>query len=407
MRKRKSISGFGGVILITVCSSRNLSYSWSLLASIRKKHCDIDYQSSDFEVEVKEPQTVISTTKFDLASPREWMEWILETEGYNGAGAYTVIRCDPKGRLRPKNQWLIRGLPFHLDRLEKSFALLTLSSKDYANYDQRHIIDNALNESLAIINTLVNKAAQEDTLSDEVLMITLHWSRLAERFADGKIFKEKGRIRVRGHGRSMNIFDKTAISPSSINVSLALSFPSFQLDGSSNILQKVLPMRPVRYDRHPEAKISFWCRDRRIIEERCIMQDISEVILVRDHDTLLEGLTSNFFVLYNDNTLRTTSDGILQGYIRSRVMEIAKHSLGVEVVEQAPLLSEVGLWEVAFVTSSISLMKSVSMVFCPNAGDFDPIWCSENSTQGSAFLKLLHQELLNDEDGILIDLSIK
>jgi hypothetical protein len=160
-------------------------------------------------------------------------------------------------------------------------------------------------------------------------------------------------------------------------------------------IYNVIPLSIQRHDNNPEAKLSSWCRDRRPTEETCKPpppegdgsgSGISEVLLLRRQSDsysgcleleCLEGLTSNPFVFYNDGTLRTApSNSVLNGYIRSRVIDLVNNnkehvSLGlnlkVNVVEQAPILQDMmdGQWVCASMASSISLIRPIQRIVVP------------------------------------------
>ena len=159
---------------------------------------------------------------------------------------------------------------------------------------------------------------------------------------------------------------------------------------------------PNRYERLPCAKLSSWCR-RRIPLEAQLKGSVSfivpndnkdkgeteedvvhhvvvdEVLLTRkrsffrngedeeddDNDVeLLEGLTSNVFIVYHDGSLRTppSKNGILSGYARQLVLECATKDYG-RTVRQVPIfLSEASEWKEVFVTSSIRLVSPVKFL---------------------------------------------
>jgi hypothetical protein len=119
--------------------------------------------------------------------------------------------------------------------------------------------------------------------------------------------KEQDVCVVRVHAFSTGIFSNPIHhSPTPIKVALAVGTTTS------------------RYDNKPRAKLSSWCRIRRPLEDQLKDEHVGEVILTRQDDKnnieLLEGLTSNLFVLYRNGTLRTPDEGVLGGCARNQVV---------------------------------------------------------------------------------------
>lgn len=81
---------------------------------------------------------------------------------------------------------------------------------------------------------------------------------------------------------------------------------------------------------------------------------------------LYEGLSSNFAVLDRGNRLITapTTD-VLCGTIME-VVKLVARELGIEVVEDFPLLSELGSYEGCFLTSTSRLVLPIVAMRLPN-----------------------------------------
>ena len=140
---------------------------------------------------------------------------------------------------------------------------------------------------------------------------------------------------------------------------------------------------PSRGD-NPQAKVASWTRLRKNLEnpETYKPAGVAEVLLVRPtterrHEEgvaaitgleLLEGLSSNFFVLYNNEeedettlTLRTAHYGVLHGYVRHLVLDVAEtFDCGIRVSHEPILLQDVHRWKEAFITSSSRLIVPIS-----------------------------------------------
>jgi len=326
-----------------------------------------------------------SLSNQELSSPRKWLEYYEANDGQEGA--YTVIRCDYYPASTNPQQWRIWGLNFHKERLITSFQSLTgvevdpPSDQDVENV-KREVLDHALTDTENSISTLLEAVRNEWTekehderLSGEhshafvTLMLTVLWT---------KISSGSGHIQVRTHGfHSGRLEVAEDYHPNSITAFVACT------DYSSEW--------PNRYQHLPHVKRSSWCRRRTPLEDQfkkpwtiqerreekkdatsdkdddhfVTVVDVGEVLLTRrvsreDEFEVLEGLTSNIFVIYNDGTLRTPpKDRVLGGYARQVVLDCAK-DCGWKVLEEGPiLLSESSLWKEIFLTSSIRIISPV------------------------------------------------
>jgi len=131
---------------------------------------------------------------------------------------------------------------------------------------------------------------------------------------------------------------------------------------------------PSRFD-HPQSKIASWTRLRKKLEnpETYKPSGVAEVLMVRSTESgaleLLEGLSSNLFVLYKDGTLRTPTEGVLHGYVRHLVLECAP-AIGLTVHDSKPiLLHDVHEWREAFITSSSRLIFPISKMLLHHGQD--------------------------------------
>jgi hypothetical protein len=186
------------------------------------------------------------------------------------------------------------------------------------------------------------------------LMLTVLW-----------VPKDCGGIKVRGHVfHSGQIVVPQAYNPEPITASIA-HIPGIEEATDFEPL-------PNRHNNFPEAKLSSWCRRRTLLEKAFKPVGVGEVLLTRDLGgdvEILEGLTSNLFVVYDDGTLRTPAVGsVLGGYARKLVLDHAEEcNLRIEF---GPLLmSEILQWKEVFITSSIRLITPVDkIVIIQNSG---------------------------------------
>jgi Amino-transferase class IV len=161
--------------------------------------------------------------------------------------------------------------------------------------------------------------------------------------------------------------------------------------GHEQLIFVVAGTIPSRYH-NPRNKVASWTRIRKTLEapERYKPPGVSEVIMVRsiprinhmhndgsnnDNNNnsinntdleVLEGLSSNVFIIYKDGTIRTAVDGVLHGYVRQLVLDCAVgcgSSCGLILDVSQPIrLQEVHEWKEAFITSSSRLLYPISKI---------------------------------------------
>lgn len=99
---------------------------------------------------------------------------------------------------------------------------------------------------------------------------------------------------------------------------------------------------------NPQAKLTTFISTAAMIRSE-IPLDVNEVIMVDGMDHLLEGLSSNFFVVFR-RQLWTAGEGVLLGGTRKVVLEITK-LLEIPIRLEAQHLTDVTNFEEAFITS--------------------------------------------------------
>lgn len=106
------------------------------------------------------------------------------------------------------------------------------------------------------------------------------------------------------------------------------------------------------HTRHdPQIKSVAWNIERKAVEKR-MSPTMGEVILATGNGELTEGLSSNFYVVQDDNTIQTAPDSVvLSGSIRKLVLK-ACASLGVNVNLTTPSLAQRQQWLGAAVSST-------------------------------------------------------
>lgn len=344
------------------------------------KWCVVGEVDSRSEVPVKISTDLLSEdgSVTDLSVASNWMEYIETSEGLTsevgGAGAYDTLRCDliihPEVSMKPK--WFIWGAEFHLERLCRSYTSL-LKEKGTRAPESDKQIQRALADSRKLFEDILDAATQDkamiqsSTISKDskepvvnLFRFTWLWTPPAERES----------IKVRAHACANYSFVSVAelrLGPKPIAVTIATN--------NTN------PSRA----HNPDNKVASWTRQRRQFElpETYKPDGVSEVLLVRPLGKsveLLEGLSSNVFVLYEDGTLRTASEGILHGYVRRLVLESAGN-IGLKCDPRPILIQEAQQWKEAFITSSSRLIYPISKILIEKKNDenqkgihFEELW---------------------------------
>ncbi|MDQ2886844.1 MAG: aminotransferase class IV [Chloroflexota bacterium] len=118
----------------------------------------------------------------------------------------------------------------------------------------------------------------------------------------------------------------------------------------------------------PEAKTSNYVAAIRALKEAA-RRDASDALFINEHDHVLEGTRSNFFVFRGD-TLVTPGVGVLLGVTRKVVLDLAEGRFPIE--ERPILLSELSEVDEAFITSSSKEITPVVRIDDIIIGDGKP-----------------------------------
>lgn len=341
------------------------------------------------------PMRVLDEKILDLTTSPDWMEYleILEqrSDESGGAGAYDTFRCDLILGIS-ENQWRIWGQEFHLNRIEQSY-------RSIVNTTHEDSLTNARRRSESIIQELLFKASTSPTLQSEtktnlddvmfqLIRMTLLWSH------------SNDEIIVRGHSCCSGTAFSTnkPVQPIVVSVAAKQHTKNKQID-----MDTTMPSR--MHD--PRHKVASWTRLRKQMErpETYKPPGVSEVLMLRpfvdNQLEVLEGLSSNVFVIYKDGTLRTAGDGVLHGYARHLVLECAE-SCGLVFDPSKSILlqdAEKGLWQEAFITSSSRLIYPISKVLIHTDNDYEFVeyWTYERNGEKGKCQQLL-DEILKQAD---------
>ena len=357
-----------------------------------------------------------TATSYDLSSPREWLEYREHISG-GTYGAYTVIRCDyypsrSKHQQRRQNEpstsnpWHIWGRQYHLDRLRHSYWILIeqpegsprqqVVPEPDQSYQWKQILDDASSKTEILISSLLGNtesqlnrrvknnvsdggSSEDDHEEDNsfiTVMLTLLWEPF--QYVDSASDSNVASIAIHGH-----VFtSETDTKYNDYNPINGGGVASLAIPTTASAADEFRPL-PNRYENSPTAKLSSWCRQRRPLEKQYKEAKhgiVDEVVLVQQlhdddnkkagassdddgHLCLLEGLTSNLFVVYPGGIIRTPSSGVLNGYARHLVVNQVAKKFGMSVDTDNPiLLQDSHLWEEVFVTSSIRLIIPIRKI---------------------------------------------
>ena len=275
--------------------------------SIRQRFCSV--LNSHQGVVLAENGKLVGT---HATSPRQWLE-------SQPNGAYTVLRCEAAGTCQ--------GLDFHMDRLQDSFQRLMEIQGNATP------AEDITTQAAAVLHELTTRGMaylDQPGAVSPLWMVTL------------LVYNSNNKATVQGH-----LYHLAKPIPSSQSKSLTVAL----MEGPD------LPSRQPC----PQAKLSSWCTDRKPLEELQNVNQADDTILLGPDGCLLEGLTSNLFVVRSDGILQTApSHLVLPGYMRHRVL-----ASGVfQQVSFAPIYPEdaATAWKGLFLTSSVRIVSPVHKI---------------------------------------------
>jgi branched-subunit amino acid aminotransferase/4-amino-4-deoxychorismate lyase len=357
-----------------------------------------------------------SVQNLDLAKASDWMEVIEIAEHrqnqLGGAGAYDTFRCDLK--LSDKS-WNIWGQNFHLERLQNSYRSLLKDCRPEAENEERiqhameqshRMVDILLHEAESALWKSTNNGLQSDGVHDDVAIqlvrMTLLWSHgriSSTRNRSGGVgWEDENAIVVRGHAcasmnRNRTHYIHCPVKPIVCSVAAEGHHHSSTITVDNSL--------PSRFQDNPQFKVASWTKLRKKFENPGTFKPpgVAEVLMVRaaPNDTgpeLLEGLSSNFFVVYNDGTLRTPVQGVLHGYVRHLVLECAE-ACGLKIDDSPILLQESPRWKEAFITSSSRLIFPISKILMHDFDDEDNYNTNATCTIGPTFREIWTDPVLS------------
>lgn len=119
----------------------------------------------------------------------------------------------------------------------------------------------------------------------------------------------------------------------------------------------------------PAAKLTGFIKTSQTLRQK-LSSDLEEVIMVDEHNHLLEGLTSNFYAV-SDGTIFTAGEGVLHGITRQIVLEIVR-SAGIQINLTPPEIKNIARFAEAFITSSSRGVLPVTEIDNQPVGSWNP-----------------------------------
>ena len=119
----------------------------------------------------------------------------------------------------------------------------------------------------------------------------------------------------------------------------------------------------------PAAKLSNFIQSSQPLRDR-LKEGYEEILMVDDHNNILEGLTSNFYAVTN-GVILTAGSGVLSGITRQIVLQIAaEEGYSIELV--SPKLADFANFSETFITSSSRGVLPVTEINCHAVGSGQP-----------------------------------
>jgi len=141
----------------------------------------------------------------------------------------------------------------------------------------------------------------------------------------------------------------------------------------------------------PAAKLTGFIQSTQKLRQK-LSSDIEEVIMIDEHNHILEGLTSNFYAVM-DGIIYTAGEEVLHGITRQIVLEIAQRA-GFQINLTSPGLNDMGRYSEAFITSSSRGVLPVSEI------DNQPIGSGQPGSVTRKLMELYDQSVVAEIEPI-------
>ncbi|ORX87124.1 hypothetical protein BCR32DRAFT_324603 [Anaeromyces robustus] len=114
-----------------------------------------------------------------------------------------------------------------------------------------------------------------------------------------------------------------------------------------------------------KVKYSQWAKDRSSYEDQLSEKDLNEIVMYDSEGNLYEGLSSNFYIYYNDSIYIAPEDAVLEGTIGKMVFKGCKE-MNILVKREFPNINDIKKWSGAFITSTSRLVLPITKFYYKN-----------------------------------------
>lgn len=263
---------------------------------------------------------------------------------HGGSGGYTVI---------PVMNGQLLDSPFHIHRLIQSY--------------------NDNEEKLTNDNVSIARMIYDDIVSQN---ISKHHNGCLTCVLCNEIKSNLQLPSASSLFTSLNEASLKSISTSSSSSSSSGNFKTAE-EVSGNIVETF------KYQRNsPRKKDIQWVQDRLFIENQRKLPSSLEILLLDDNgQSILEGLTSNFFAFNSHtNTVYTAPDDVVLPGSMSRLLLAACKIRNISIIRDAPSIQNLcsdSILDAAFITSAIKIFSFVDQILYNTQDD------SSNSNNNS------------------------
>ena len=227
---------------------------------------------------------------------------------------------------------------------------LTPNGLQPASYTADSLTDAAQYEPHEGVYTITNTYQ-----TTKVLKLDAHLNRLEDSAARANIPLQLDRSRLRAALRTMiadskfgDVRFRITVPKDSPNLFILTIEP--YIPPSETLIKSGIRVITIPHSARTNAaaKTTDWMHERTLIEQS-LPKGVYTGLLCDDHDNILEGLSSNFYAIIN-NELRTAGSGVLAGIAQQIVFEIAPPILAIR--REAVRLIDIPRLQESFITSS-------------------------------------------------------
>eukprot|EP00833_Pecoramyces_ruminatium_P006681 jgi/Orpsp1_1/1180713/evm.model.c7180000074409.1 len=111
-----------------------------------------------------------------------------------------------------------------------------------------------------------------------------------------------------------------------------------------------------------KIKYSQWAKDRASYEEQLAKNNLNEIVMYDSQGNLYEGLSSNFYIYYDNTIIIAPEDAVLEGTIGKMVFKGCKE-MNIQVKREFPKIEDIKKWSGAFITSTSRLVLPITKFY--------------------------------------------